>query len=281
MSYPYVQCRWRTITNGRRVDLIVLHTAETPEGVDTAMSVARYFATTTTKASAHYCVDGGGHIVQTCLEKDVAYAAPGANHNGVHVELAGRAAQTDQQWHDSYSYNLLATVAPLVRDLCAIHKIPVRYVPAAQLAAGGAGARGITTHADVSRAFRKSTHWDPGPHFPMVEFVNAVLGGTPAPAPVPPLYSYANTLNGVPVRSFTVRIPTDGAGDGSAPSVCPVGKFISATGPGAHDKYAPGTKDTDSIVVPVGWRDDGGMVSLTVAGGPRLTEVHAWVTVAD
>lgn len=181
MTYPYVQCRWRTPTDGRRIDLVVVHTAETPEGVDTAMAVARYFATTDTKASAHYCVDGGGHIVQSCRERDVAYAAPGANSNGVHVELAGRAAQSAADWHDPYSTKLLATAAPLVADVCKRYGIPVRYVSSAALKAGGAGARGITMHRDVSDAFRKSTHTDPGPNFPMVEFVNAVLGGTPQP----------------------------------------------------------------------------------------------------
>lgn len=36
------------------------------------------------------------------------------------------------------------------------------------------GEKGITTHAYVSRAWKQSTHWDPGPGFPFHEFVAAV-----------------------------------------------------------------------------------------------------------
>jgi hypothetical protein len=36
------------------------------------------------------------------------------------------------------------------------------------------GDRGITTHDAVSKAFKQSTHWDPGPGFPLADFANAV-----------------------------------------------------------------------------------------------------------
>lgn len=89
---------------------------------------------------------------------------------------------------------------------------------------------------------------------------------------------YPNTLNGVPVRTFALRIPTDPDGDGSAP-VCPVDKFISATPFGGHDKYAG---DADTIAAtPISSRDNAGTMTVTVAGGPRSTDVWAWVTVAD
>jgi hypothetical protein len=249
--------------------------------VDTAAAVARYFATTDKKASAHYCVDGGGHIVQTCLEKDVAYAAPGANSNGLHVEMAGRAAQTSEEWHDPYSRKLLVVAARLVADLCAAHRIPVRYVDAAGLVAGGSFARGVTTHHEVTKAFRKSTHTDPGPHFPIMEFVGLVLGGSPAPqpSPAPSPVVHRNTMNGVPVRSFAARIPTDANGDGGI-DLCPVDKFLSNSAAAVHDKYGS-TGDTDSIVVPVGAREENGVIRLTVAGGPPSTDVFSRVTIAD
>jgi hypothetical protein len=37
------------------------------------------------------------------------------------------------------------------------------------------GAHGITTHAEVSRAFGKSTHLDPGPFFPVAEYLRLVV----------------------------------------------------------------------------------------------------------
>lgn len=257
--YPFVQCRWRTPTTGRRVDLIVLHTAETPEGVNTAQAVARYFATTNVKASAHYCVDGGGHIVQTCREVDVAYAAPGANHNGVHLELAGRAAQSGVEWHDSYSWNLLKTAAPLVADLCAHYKLPIRYVPAAQLVAGGPGARGITTHADVSEAYKKSTHWDPGPNFPIVEFVNLVLGG--AATATPPRLQRIDSLEvDVVINTFTLAVTTDNEGRGWDKVPFPRSRIIGYTAPGIR----PGV-DGRYVTGEVGFADEdsGTVVSLT------------------
>ena len=37
-----------------------------------------------------------------------------------------------------------------------------------------AGRRGITGHAEVSKAYRKSDHWDPGPGFPVESFLDRV-----------------------------------------------------------------------------------------------------------
>jgi hypothetical protein len=55
--------------------------------------------------------------------------------------------------------------------VCDRHGIPVRWVRAVGLLRG---ARGITGHAEVSRAFHKSDHWDPGPAFPVERFVELV-----------------------------------------------------------------------------------------------------------
>jgi N-acetyl-anhydromuramyl-L-alanine amidase AmpD len=35
----------------------------------------------------------------------------------------------------------------------------------------------VTGHADVSVAFRKSDHWDPGPDFPWARFLRLARGG--------------------------------------------------------------------------------------------------------
>lgn len=259
-TYPYVQARWFTPTTGRRVDLVCLHTAETPEGVDTAQSVARYFKTTDTKASAHYCVDGGRHVVQCVREADVAYAAPGANSVGIHVELAGRAAQTAADWHDAYSTALLATAAPLVADICARHQIPVRYVNAAALIAGGAFARGITMHRDVSAAFHKSTHTDPGPDFPIVEFVNVVLGGS-VPTPQPSALRRIESMEvDMVVNTYELALTTDGEGRGWDKVPYARNRIVGHTSPGVR----PGV-DGRYLTGNVGFADDGDgcIVSLT------------------
>lgn len=65
---------------------------EAPEKGDTAENIANYFHTTVKQASAHICVDNNS-IVQCVLDNDIAWAAPGANSDGIHIEMAGYAKQ--------------------------------------------------------------------------------------------------------------------------------------------------------------------------------------------
>ena len=259
-TYPFIQCRWRTPTNGRRIDLVVIHTAETPEGVNTARAVARYFATTDTKASAHYCVDSD-EIIQSCGDVDVAYAAPGANHNGIHIELAGRAAQSTADWNDAYSVGVIGTAARLVAELCGTYRIPIRYVNAAALKVGGSGARGITMHRDVSAAFKKSTHTDPGPNFPIVEFVNRVLGGSVTPAPTNPLHRLNSVEVDVVINTYELAVTTDKDGNGWDTVPFPRSRIVGFTPPGLRPG-ADGRYETGEV----GFADDGQGCVVSVGG---------------
>ena len=261
MTYPFIQCRWRTATSGRRIDLVVLHSAETPEGTNTARAVANYFRTTDNRVSAHFCVDAR-EIIQSCRTVDVAYAAPGANSNGVHVELSGRAAQTVGEWHDPYSTAMLKLAAPLVAELCVTHRVPIRYVNAANLAAGGAGARGITTHNEVSRAFRKSTHTDPGPNFPIVEFVNLVLGGSPVPAPpaAPPALVRTDQYEvDMVISDYTLTLATDNEGRGWDRVPFARNRIVGHTAPGLRPEA-----DRRYLVGQVGFADEGTQTVVSV-----------------
>jgi hypothetical protein len=58
-----------------------------------------------------------------------------------------------------------------VADVCGRRRIPVRWLSPDDLLAGR---RGITGHAEVSKAYRKSDHWDPGPGFPVQSFLDRV-----------------------------------------------------------------------------------------------------------
>jgi N-acetyl-anhydromuramyl-L-alanine amidase AmpD len=146
---------------------------EAPEKGDTAEAVARYFATLDRKASAHYCCDRDS-VIQSVRTKDVAYAAPGANHDGVHIELAGYARQTVEEWADDYSKAMLQLAAQLcAKVLCGKFTIPIVYLSAEMMRAKP-DSRGFTTHAEVSKAFHKSTHTDPGKAFPIVDFLALV-----------------------------------------------------------------------------------------------------------
>lgn len=179
---PFV--RAKNFRGGRTapIRLIVLHTIEIAEIAAAAERCAQYFATVTSpQVSAHYCVDSDS-VVQCVPEADTAFTAPGANHDGIHIEMAGYARQTAAEWADPYSAAMLERVADLVAELCVRYGIPAKLVDVSGLLGGD---RGITTHGLVSKAFKKSNHTDPGPSFPMGAFLDSVrakLGCTEAPA---------------------------------------------------------------------------------------------------
>jgi peptidoglycan hydrolase-like protein with peptidoglycan-binding domain len=178
-----IQARNYTPTSGRQIDLIVIHSMEAPEKPATAENVANWFAgANAPRASAHWCHDVDSSV--RCVnDKDVAWHAPGVNHNGIGHELSGYARQTEGEWLDNYGRKMLANqVAPQVRADCTRYGVPVRFVDAAGLKAGQ---RGITTHHEVSQAFRRSTHWDPGPHFPMGHLLALVKGAKPPAVKAP------------------------------------------------------------------------------------------------
>lgn len=162
---------YRPVHSARPIRLVVLHSAEIPEKPTAALAIARWFAgPDSPEASAHYCVDAG-NTVQCVSEKDVAWAAPGANHDGIQIELAGYARQLSEDWEDTYSSAMFLRAATLVAFICHDYRLPVRALSPADLLVG---ASGITTHAAVSSAYHKSTHTDPGPGFPMEKFVAKV-----------------------------------------------------------------------------------------------------------
>lgn len=155
----------------RQIDLIVIHTMEAHEKPDTAENVAAWAAgTNAPRASWHFAIDMDS-IVQCVKDKDVAWHAPGANHNGLGFEHAGFAKQTDPEWRDEYSTRMLRLSAALCADRCEKYSIPIRFVDADGLRRGE---RGVTTHAEVTEAFRKSNHWDPGKYFPMDRYLSWV-----------------------------------------------------------------------------------------------------------
>jgi N-acetyl-anhydromuramyl-L-alanine amidase AmpD len=168
------------------VDLVVIHSAEIGESLEGAEALQKVCATNLRVASWHYAVDANS-VTQSVREMDIAFHAPGANHNGIGIELSGRARQSQAEWQDAFSFHMLELAAELTAGICKRWNIPVVFVSAETMKLPGA--RGITTHREVSRAFKKSDHWDPGPHFPMAWFLERVRhfqsapDTEPAPAP--------------------------------------------------------------------------------------------------
>jgi N-acetyl-anhydromuramyl-L-alanine amidase AmpD len=171
----FIQSKNFTKANRTEVRWIVLHTMEAAEASTTAVRTAQWFASASApQASCHYCVDDVT-VVQCVETSDVAWHAPGANRFGIGIEHAGYARQTPAEWADSFSQRMLDLSANLSAGLAAKWSIPIRFVKAAELVAGEPG---FTTHYEVSKAFKKSDHWDPGPNFPMDAYLERVRNYT-------------------------------------------------------------------------------------------------------
>jgi hypothetical protein len=205
MYIPFLQARYfKKIPSDspRTIQLVVLHTTENYEKEGTSIAIAKYFQSEMKDrdgvihpASAHLCIDAK-MVVQCVQYQDVAYGAPGTNHNGIHIEHVGFASQTGEQWSDSFSIDELSFSAQMVGEICSQRFLPAVFVPAEELLLEHSG---ITTHVEVTKACllankRKITaskfynaknpskpltdHTDPGKNFPMDAYLEAVRSFT-------------------------------------------------------------------------------------------------------
>lgn len=169
-SWRFIKARWFTPTTGRTVRLLVIHAMEWRETDRTAEDCAHDFSTRleNNKGSAHVCIDSDT-IVQCVKDRDVAYAAPGANNDGIQIELAGFIRQSRKDWFDDYGLKLLTLGAEAVAQYALKFSIPVVRLTDVQLSAG---LKGVVGHDQVTRVYKKSTHTDPGQHFPWSDFMS-------------------------------------------------------------------------------------------------------------
>jgi hypothetical protein len=175
LTIPYMEAvNWTRDVGPQPKHVIVLHCMEWPESATSAEWCASFFAGKQgppPQASAHYVVDDDSVIC--CVPPDrIAWHAPGANGNGIGIEHAGYARQSRAQWLDDYSLRMLSLSAELTAWLCRRFDIPMQFIVAEHLKRGG---RGITTHAEVTKAYGKSTHLDPGPFFPLGDYLRFVV----------------------------------------------------------------------------------------------------------
>lgn len=168
-AWPVIKARWFGVKRTNAVRLVVIHDMEFPERMDSAEVIARDFATRpeTQKASAHICIDADS-IVQCVYDSYVAFAAPGANHDGIQIELAGFGAQKTTDWRDNYSNAMLGLAADAAAQYCLKFNLPVRQLTDDQLKQG---LPGFVGHNQVSRVYKQSDHTDPGLGFPWLRFL--------------------------------------------------------------------------------------------------------------
>lgn len=145
-----------------------------------AESTARYFQSTSRAASAHVICDVSTTI-RAVPDDVVAYhAPPNSNSLGVEICADGGArasfanpahAYSREDWLSPQVWPAVAAAARQVRAWCDRYRIPIRRLSVAQVRAGE---RGICGHNEVSEAFHKSGHDDPGPAFPWDRFIAEV-----------------------------------------------------------------------------------------------------------
>lgn len=181
LAHDFVQAKHHEPGNGT-ITRVVIHDEEYPVSTVSAEQVAQFFTSADT-GSAHYTVDSDS-IVQCVLEAEWAWHAP-PNPGSIGIEHDGYAKDTAAQWLGESRPTLLRS-ALLVADIITRHKIPAVWLSPADLLAGKWG---ITSHANVSAAWHQSDHTDPGPNFPVADYlamVHAALGAPHDPNPWAP-----------------------------------------------------------------------------------------------
>lgn len=152
------------------INRIVIHSTVGPTKKGSAQKIADYFKRTTRSASAHYVVDEDT-VLQVVLDGDVAYHAP-PNRHSIGIEMCDYPVpRGKKRWDDAEHKKMFRLTARLTAELCLAYDIPVVLLNAKQLRAGR---RGITTHAEVGKAWGLTSHWDPGawPHRAFIKAVN-------------------------------------------------------------------------------------------------------------
>ena len=169
-----------------KVGLIVLHSTDPPGSPEpTARSTANWFAQPIPLPkgpySAHVVVGPDG-CYRTLPDALRAYGAgEPANLHGLHVEQAGHSTWSRAEW--LAHKGTISAAAGQVAAWSAQYDIPLRFLYAADLRALDAagypeGHGGVTTHAEISKAFpHASNHEDPGPGYPLDVFFE-LAGGT-------------------------------------------------------------------------------------------------------
>ena len=174
----------------RRNTLIVLHTTEGGEGPTKAEDLASQC----TKKGDRPKKDGSGmfgssyqyvvdtdRVIPIVPEDFVSFSARGANDDGIHIVIPGKAAQSRDEWLDAVTSAYIDQCAVLAIDISRRTGIPLvkLTVEAVQRRASG-----YIDHKIVSDAFGLTDHSDVGPNFPwdvfaarLTEFGGDDVGG--------------------------------------------------------------------------------------------------------
>lgn len=151
----YIKAHW--FGGDQTPKRIVLHSTVSPCKPGQARATAYFFAHETAKTSAHYCVDPD-EVVQCVPDHNVAYHC-GYNQDSIGVEMCEYPSWNLARWFLPNQIKMRRRAQRLVARLCLAYDIPPYFVGVPKLLEGK---NGVTTHRCMSKAYKRSTHWDPG-----------------------------------------------------------------------------------------------------------------------
>lgn len=178
MNYPAPNPRYigppdkKSDGSNKPIKRVVIHSTVSPCEPGGAENIAQYFKGPSAGGSAHYVVDPKV-VIQSAYDSVIAWHAP-PNQYSLGIEMcdipgpvpnakrgtaAYKAAKRSWRWTRPNQREMLRRTARLTAQLCLAYDIPIQWLTPYKLRLG---TRGITSHNNVSTAFKQSTHWDPG-----------------------------------------------------------------------------------------------------------------------
>jgi hypothetical protein len=144
--------------------LIVLHSTESRDrpGLADLRNLGTYFARGPRGVSSHVANDASGHDARYVGDGRSAHTQGRYNRVSLSIEQIGYARFSRAQWL-SRPGQLLNTAAWIAHWRRA-YGIPIRRAVTRR---GRVVSSGVATHAQLSRTGANSTHWDPGPGYPV------------------------------------------------------------------------------------------------------------------
>jgi len=146
-----------------KIRLIVIHSTEG----GSAAGAAGWFTNKASGGSAHVVVDDK-ECYRTLPDDMIPWGAKGgrANEDGLHIEFTGYAKWSRDEWLKHQAE--LEKGAAIISNWAKMYNIPLQFLDAEDLEKAGNSAHGITTHHELTKAFKiDGGHTDPGNGFPM------------------------------------------------------------------------------------------------------------------
>lgn len=132
----------------------------------TAEGMARWFSDPDSLGSTQLEFDCES-TYRTLPDLEIPWGAPPLNPSGLHGELAGYSAWTPKGW--ILRKRMLMRAGWKYAEWSIKYDIPARWLTARQLVEltedPGKGKGGFTSHAEISKAWKRTDHTDPGPGF--------------------------------------------------------------------------------------------------------------------